>query len=31
MKILDELAYRDLEILNIIQKRGPVTKKDFML
>jgi predicted NBD/HSP70 family sugar kinase/predicted transcriptional regulator len=27
IKILKELSYRDLEILNIIQKRGPITKK----
>ena len=27
MKMLEELSYRDLEILNIIQKQGPITKK----
>jgi len=27
MKILEELSYRDLEILNLIQKEGPITKK----
>jgi len=28
IKNLKELSYRDLEILNIIQKTGPITKKD---
>ena len=27
MKMLEELSYRDLEILNLIQKQGPITKK----
>ena len=27
LKILEELSYRDLEILNLIQKKGPITKK----
>jgi predicted NBD/HSP70 family sugar kinase len=31
MKILEELSYRDLEILNLIQKTGPVTKKDLQV
>lgn len=31
MKILEELSYRDLEILSIIQKKGPITKKDLQI
>ena len=27
LKILEELSYRDLEILNLIQKEGPITQK----
>lgn len=30
-KILEKLSYRDLEILNIIQKRGPITKKELQV
>ena len=28
IKAFEELSFRDLEILNIIQKQGPITKKD---
>ena len=28
IKILEKLSFRDLEILNVIQKSGPITKKD---
>lgn len=31
VKILEELSYRDLEILNIIQKKGPITKKHLQI
>lgn len=31
IKILEELSCRDLEILNIIQKRGPITKKHLQI
>lgn len=31
IKSLKELSYRDLEILNIIQKTGPITKKDLQV
>jgi predicted NBD/HSP70 family sugar kinase len=31
IKNLEELSYRDLEILNIIQKTGPITKKDLQV
>lgn len=31
IKALEELSFRDLEILNIIQKQGPITKKDLQV
>ena len=31
IKNLEELSFRDLEILNIIQKTGPITKKDLQV
>lgn len=31
MEVLEKLSYRDLEILNIIQKRGPITKKNLQV
>ena len=31
IKNIVDLSYRDLEILNIIQKRGPITKKDLQI
>ena len=31
IKILEELSCRDLEILNIIQKTGPITKKHLQI
>ena len=31
IKILEKLSFRDLEILNVIQKSGPITKKDLQV
>lgn len=31
IKILEGLSYRDLQILNIIRKTGPITKKDLQI